>query len=325
VPPRYPHGPLAAGVIPAEDTEDLDPTLLALIEAAGGLWHAGDYYADPATIVASSRANGVRALRLDARDLTFLAELPELELLYVRTDGRPILDPISDLPRLRGLVIHVGALRGTIRLDAHPNLEWLALPLSGRGGRQNVPAFAAGHPGVRHLRLREVPFASLDEIATGFPGLRTLHVDGGERMRGIGDVARWADGLERLWLTWVRLRSFEGIEVLSALRTFGTTFSRTRTIAPLAQLQALRYLSILGTLPSLAPLAGHPGVRIARLTMPDDGDLSALASWPSLAALIGETWLGGDVPVPYLEQLPSGHPLGDEWVAATGSRRLLAP
>lgn len=325
MPPRYPHGPLAAGVVRADDTAGLDPALLAIIDAAGGLWHAGDYYADADTIVATARANGVRALRLDARDLTLLSELPELELLYVRTDGRPILDPIAHLPRLRGLVVHVGALRGTIRLDAHPDLDWLALPLSGRGGRENLPAFMAGHPEVRHLRLREVPFTSLDEVTTAFPGLRTLHVDGGERMRSIGDVARWADGIERLWLTWVRLRSFDGIEALSALTTFGTTFSRVRTIAPLARLPSLRYLSILGTLPSLAALAGHPKLRIARLTMPDDGDLSPLASWPELVALIGQQWLGDDVPVPFLEQLPSGHPLGEEWVAATGSRLLLAP
>jgi hypothetical protein len=309
----------------ADDIADLDPTLLAIVEAAGGLWHAGDYYADADTIVSSARANGVRALRLDARDLTFLAELPELELLYVRTDGRPILDPIAHLPRLRGLIVHVGALRGTIRLDAHPDLEWLALPLSGRGGRENLPAFLAGHPGVTHLRLREVPFTSLDEFTTVFPGLRTLHIDGGERMRAIGDAERWADTLERLWLTWVRLRSFDGIEALAALRTFGITFSRARTIGPLSRLPSLRYLSILGTLPSLAPLAGHQGLRVARLTMPDDGDLSPLASWPALVALVGQGWLGDDVPVPFLELLPSEHPFREEWVAATGSRLLLAP
>jgi hypothetical protein len=53
--------------------------------------------------------------------------------------------------------------------------------------------------------------------------------------------------------------------------------------------------------------------------MPDDRDLLPLATWPDLVGLIGEQWLGRDVPVPYLEHLPDGHPLRAEWIAASGS------
>src|SRR5687767_5763201 len=158
MPPRYPHGPLAAGVVRTDDTAGLEPSLLAAIEQAGGLWQAGDYYADPGTIVATAKANGVRALRLDARDLTPLTELPQVEFLHLRSDGRPMLDPVAALPNLRALVIEHGALRGNLQLDAHPKLEWLGLKLSGRGGRENLPTFRRGHRGVRHLRLSEVPF-----------------------------------------------------------------------------------------------------------------------------------------------------------------------
>ena len=329
MPPRYPHGPLAAGVVRSDDTAGLEPSLLAAIEGAGGLWQAGDYYADAGTIVATAQANGVRALRLDARDLTLLAELPQIEFLHLRSDGRPVLDPVAALPNLRALVIEHGALRGTLQLDAHPRLEWLGLKLSGRGGRENLPTFSRGHPGVRYLRLSEVPFASLDEIAAPFPSLRTLSIHGAERMRSVGDVQPWAETLERLWLTWVRLRSFDGIETLRSLRCFGSTFSRARTIAPLAGLPSLAYLSILGTLPSLGPLTSKAGIRIARLTMPDDGDLSALGTWPDLVALIGEQWLGPSVPepvpVPFVESLAVEHPLRTEWVEATGSSAIMAP
>jgi hypothetical protein len=318
MPPRYPHGPLAAGVVRTEDVGD-DPALVEAIGAAGGMWQAGDYYADPATIVATARANGVRALRVDARDLSFLSELPELEVLHLRSDGRAVLDPVASLPNLRALLIEHDALRGKIRLDAHPRLAYLRIKLSGRGGRENLPGFLAGHPGVRHLHISEVPFGSLDEVAEPFPALRTLSIFGGERMRSIGDVSSWADTLERLRLTFVRLRAYDGIESLRSLGFLGATFTRVRTIAPLADLRSLTHLSILGSLPSLSPLVGRAGVRIARLTMPDDQDLSPLATWPHLVGLIGEQWLGRDVPVPYLEHLPHGHPLHAEWIAASGS------
>ena len=325
MPPRFPHGPLAAGVVQVEDEIGTDPALEALIRDAGGLWQAGDYYADSATIVETAHLNGVRALRLDARDLLLLRDLPELEILHLRSDGRPVLDPVATLPNLRGLIVELSALRGTIRLEAHPRLELLKMPLSGRGGRENLSGVLHGHPAVRHLRLGEVPLTSLDALAAGFPALRTLHIHGAERMRSVGAVEAWADALDRLWLTWAPLRSFDGLEVLRSLRCFGSTFSRVRTIAPLAHLPALRTLSILGTLPSLVSLAGKAGLRIARLTMPDDGDLDPLGSWPDLVALVGRRWLGDRAPVPYLEDLPATDPRRKEWFDATGTPLLLAP
>ena len=57
----------------------------------------------------------------------------------------------------------------------------------------------------------------------------------------------------------------------------------------------------------------------------DDGDLSPLRTWPDLAGLVGGQWLGSSVPVPFLESLPSGHPLHAEWVNATGSPMIMAP
>lgn len=320
--PKFPHAPLAAGVIRTDDTS-FDASVRAEIDAAGGMWQAGDYYADPETIVSTAKANGVRALRLDARDLGFLPELTELEFLELRSDGRANLDPVATLPNLRALLISHSALKGKISLDSHPRLEWLAIRLSGRGGRENLPGFLAGHPGIRHLRLSEVPFAELADFADAFPSLVTLSIFGGERMRSVGDVRPWADGLERLWMTWVPLRSFDGLEVLHRLRCFGASFTRVRTIAPLAELPSLAVLSILGTLPSLVPLSGKRGLRIARLTMPDDGNLAPLRTLPDLVALVGRKFLGEDVPVPYLEDLPADDPRCREWIEATGSRLVL--
>jgi hypothetical protein len=127
-------GDVTKGVVRAGDTGGLPPSMLDAIADAGGLWYAGDYYVKPAVIVRTAREAGVRALRVDARDLSWLGELPELEFLHVRTDGRPPLGPIGTLGGLRGLTIEVGALREAVDLRAQPHLRWLKMPLSGKGG-----------------------------------------------------------------------------------------------------------------------------------------------------------------------------------------------
>ena len=48
-------------------------------------------------------------------------------ILQIRTDGRPQLDPVRNLTRLRALIVEAGGLRGGIDLRAHPQLEWLKL------------------------------------------------------------------------------------------------------------------------------------------------------------------------------------------------------
>ena len=139
--------------------------------------------------MATARTNGVRALRLDARDLGFLSDLPQLEFLELRSDGRANLDPVASLPNLRALLINHSALTGTISLDSHPRLEWLAIKLSGRGGRENLPGFLAGHPGIRHLRLSEVPFTALaDQLAA------VADLVAGQAAEGRGAV--WIRGLQ---------------------------------------------------------------------------------------------------------------------------------
>ena len=57
--------------------------------------------------------------------------------------------------------------------------------------------------------------------------------------------------------------------------------------------------------------------------MPDDGDLAPLRTLQDLVALVGRKFLGDDVPVPYLEDLPVDDPRCREWIEATGSRLVL--
>lgn len=293
--------------------------MLAAIADVGGLWRAGDYYADAGTIVRTARDNGVRALRLDARDLDLLGELPELEFLHLLSDGRPPLDPIASLPRLRGLVIETGALRGTLDLTAHPDLRWLKLPLSGRGGAAVLRAILAGHPGVEDLRLNELPLGDLEPIASAYPSVRHLRIHGADRLRRLGDLTAWHDTLIGISFVFARLRVLDGIEVLQRLRYLDAPIG-VRSLEPLQEIPALACVSLRGQ-PSLHGLEGHPGIRIARLTVPDDGDLEVAASWPALRGVIGVSIPGREVPA--LEALPPDHELVVEWREASQSTEPL--
>lgn len=71
----------------AGNTGGLPPSLLDAIEGEGGLWYASDYYTRPAEIVARAHEVGAVALRLDARDLSLLHELPQVKYLHLRSDG----------------------------------------------------------------------------------------------------------------------------------------------------------------------------------------------------------------------------------------------
>jgi hypothetical protein len=308
---------LTAGVTRTDDHGGLPPSMLEAIADVGGLWAAGDYYASAGTIVESARAHGVRALQLDARDLTLLDQLPQLEFLHLRSDGRADITPVRALGHLRGLVIdHDAGLRGTIDLSAHPHLLWLKLKLSGKGGAANVPKVLAGHPGILDLRIGEAPMTDLTDLARAFPNLRCLRIFGANRMRAVGEIGPWAASLERLSTVWAPLRTLDELERLHRLSFLGVTFGRMRDLEPLVGMTGMRYLSLLGTVPSLRPLVGHPGIRMARLSMPADEDLGPLATWPALVALIGQRWIAPGPGVPFLETHTQDHPLVAEWRAA---------
>lgn len=312
-------GDVTTGVVRTIDTGGLPPSMLDAISDAGGLWYAGDYYAKPDVILRTAREAGVRALRVDARDLSWLSDLPDLEFLHVRTDGRPPLDPIRDLRRLRALTVEVGAVRGTIDLEVHKHLRWLKIKLSGKGGAANLPGVLAGHPGITHLRLSEVPFADLAELATAFPSLTFLEVHGADQLKKLGDVSAWRRTLRGLGFIFpLQLRTLEGIEVLDLLEYLGISFGTLGRIDSLTSVGSLRYLQLVATYPSLVPLSGHPRIKMARLAMPTDGILDPLRTLPSLVALSGEKWIGRPVDrMPLLEDLAPDHPLCVEWQRST--------
>jgi hypothetical protein len=86
--------------------------------AAGGLWLV-EYWADREAVVAEVRERGVRALDVFG-DVSFLAELPEVEFLVARDP--PDVEPIHSLSKLR-LLSFPGTWDGRLDGTAWPVLE----------------------------------------------------------------------------------------------------------------------------------------------------------------------------------------------------------
>ena len=293
----------------------LPPSLVDAIEADGGLWYAGDYYTDAASVVARAREVKAVALRLDFRDLSLLEELPNVRYLHLRSDGRPPLGPVAGLTKLRALILGVSALRGELDLAAFPQLRWLRASLGGKGGTALRESLNDGHPRLEHLSLTEVRDRTLDELVHGFRRLRHLRIHFADHLRTVGDLGPVARTLRGLDLDFTGLRSLDGIGALQKLEMFRIHGGKVTDLQPLGALPSLRYAE-LDTGPgiaSLEPLRGHPQLRMLALGLMQDGDLSPLASMPELVAVGRGPRLAGEPPFPDLAVLPRDHPFRTEF------------
>jgi hypothetical protein len=301
----------------ATDTSGLPMSLIDEIEAHGGLWWAGDYYTDPQDIIAQAQKVAAIALRLDVRDLTLLESLPAVRYLHVRSDGRPILDPIASLRQLRALIIHTGALRGDLDPLAFPDLRWLRVGLGGKGGAAILPSMARGHPGVGWLTVSEVKARSVADIVAGFPALASLDVWYADHLRALGPLAEAVPRLRRLALTLTQVRSLDGIERLTELESLALAGGRVTDLAPLRGLPNLRYARLLlPAVPSIEPLRGHPALRLLELGIAGEPDQAVLESMHGLVAVGRGRRFEQPVRWPDLSALERDDPIKVEWSRA---------
>jgi hypothetical protein len=293
----------------------LPPSLAAAIEADGGLWYASDFDADAASVVAVAREVKAVALRLAFRDLSLLEELPEVRYLHLRSDGRPRLEPVAALTKLRALILSVSALRGELDVRGFPQLRWLRASLGGKGGKALQDSLAHGHACLEHLSFTEVPARTLSELVGGFPRLRHLRVHFADHLRTPGDLAPVAETLRGLDLDITGIRSLDGIDVLQRLETFRLYGGKVTDVEPLARLPQLRYAELESGpgIASLEPLRGHPKLRMLALGLIQDGDLSPLETLPELVAVGRGTRLVGEPVWPDFAELPRDHPFRVEF------------
>lgn len=258
----------------------LDRSENRAIEAVGGLFVASRSAA-PADVVAECRARGVRALRVEHSDVSWLSKLPDMEFVSFLHD---IADAsvLEGLGRLRSLTFN-GTWHGSIDFARLPLLEWFLAAETPRGS--GAESLLNGHARLRHLRLGRYPWPDLKSLAA-FNHLSRLSVVDSRRFHALEGTAALAPTLRGLELSLLPgLASLDGIDELSGLEVLELHRCRQVTdLAPAARLPNLRILSCMGapSIASLKPLAGHPTLEWVSFGPLPDRDLDPLATLPQL-------------------------------------------
>jgi hypothetical protein len=278
-------------------------------EVGGGIWQTGDHEAEPATIVRRVHDVGTSALALDARDLTFLADLPQLRFLRLATDGIPILDPLARLLDLEGLLLEVGGARGTFDPLALSHLRWLRVSLGGKLGTVVAKRLLAGHDQLEWLGLTEVPYRSADDLVAHLPRLRHLRLHFADHLRSLGDLGPVAPSLRGIELDITGIRTIAGLEVARKLELFALSGPRV-DLGPLAELDGLRYAAFVSVGIDLEPLRGHRGLRMIFLRDLGPAERAILETMPRLVA-VGAS--GTSIATPWADLTDKGEPLREEW------------
>jgi hypothetical protein len=299
------------------DSAGLPVSLMEAIEAEGGLWAAGDHYTEPTAIVEGAQRVGAVALRLDVRDLSFIDGLPGVRYLHLRSDGRPVLDPIAGLRDLRALIVETSAIRGELDPLAFPGLEWLRIGLGGKGGAGVMPSIQRGHAGLRWLAITETRIKRVSELVGGFPRLTHLSIWYADFLKELGDLAAATPELAVLRLGITQIASLDGLDALAELQVLDITGGKVTDLEPIGRSRGLRYARVL--LPratSIEPLVGHPALRMLELTLAGEPSSEALDAMPGLVAVGRGARFEGPIRQADLLALPSDHPLRVEWRAA---------
>jgi len=298
----------------ATDHAGLPPSLIAAIEAEGGLWRASDGYTTPTEIVERALEVGAVALRLDVRDLSFLSDLPGIRYLHLRSDGRPPLDPIGSLRDLRALILEVGAVRGSLDPLAFPELRWLRIKLGGKGGAAAFASLQRGHPGLRWLAVGETRIRSVEALVSGLPSLTNVSIHFADFLRELGDLASVTPKLEAIRLDFTGIRSLAGLEALQRLTIVDLTGGDVTDLGPVGRSQGLRYARLLAPdASSIETLRRHPNLRMLGLQLDRQPPLDVIDSMPELVAVWRGHHFEGPIHQVDLSEVPLEHPLRREW------------
>jgi hypothetical protein len=278
------------------------------IRSAGGLWFALGS-TEPADIVAEVRQRGIQGLEVQRRDISFLAELPDLEFLVLNT-AEPDAVPINGLHRLRALAFN-GGWKGRLDFANLPDLEWLFVAEVDLD--RGIESLLTGHARVRDLSLGHYPAADLSAVAN-LPALERLEVVNSRRFTGMAGGPAVSPSLRQLVLARLpRLASLDGISALPNLEYVEIdSCSQVTDLGPLLGLTRLRFLTLRQPkgIPSLAPLAGHPSLEFVSFDKIGDGDLGPLLTMPRLRAISPGRYRYSFDPasLPLLDELPDDDP-----------------
>jgi hypothetical protein len=277
--------------------------------AAGGLWFAFND-ADPREIVAEVRDRGIRALEVQHRDVSFLADLPGLEFLVFNT-AEPDASVINSLHGLRSLGFSFG-WKGWLDFEQLPDLEWLYIATADPD--RGLETLLAGHVTLRQLAIGHYPASDLGAIAN-LPALERLEIFNSRRFASLAWANAVAGSLRQLVLALLpKLASLDGIAALRNLEYLAIeSCSRVTDLAPLRDLPRLRFLNLMQPkgVASLRPLAGHPTLEYVSFGKVADGDLTPLRELPRLRRINpgGYRYNLDPTEFPQLDDLPGDDPL----------------
>jgi hypothetical protein len=295
----------------------LPPSLIAAIEADGGLWSAGDAYTTTDEVVETAHRVKATALRLDFRDLSFLKALPEIRYLHIRSDARPRLDPVLTLSKLKALIIETSGLRGEINPKYFPELRWLRIGLGGKGGAAILPSIKQGHPQLEWLAVSETREHKAIDLCAEYPKLRSLHIGLADYLRELGNLAEVTPNLKNISIYLTQIRSLNGLCGLHNLETLNIQGGHFTSIEPLQSFEKLCYLQLeVANLTSIEPLRNHKSIRMVAFNKTSDSDLSVLASIPGLVAVRCTRGFEKPIPWPQINMLSEDDPLRIEWYTA---------
>jgi hypothetical protein len=281
--------------------------------AAGGLWFAFND-ANPSEIVAEARDRGIRALEVQHRDISFLADLPDLEFLTLNT-AEPDAGVINNLHRLRGLAFSYG-WKGRLDFAQLPTLEWLYIATADPD--RGLETLLAGHTTIRQLAVGHYPAADLNALAN-LPALERVEIVNSRRFTSLAGADVVGASVRQLVLALLpRLDSLDEIAGLRHLEYLAIeSCSRVTDLAPLQGLPRLRFLNLMQPkgIPSLRHLVGHPSLEYVSFGKVTDGDLTPLRELPRLRLINpgGYRYNIDPAEFPWLDSLPDDDPLRVEY------------
>ena len=218
---------------------ELPEGLVAEAEASGGFWFGGSYYHSEQQIVENAREHRVRSLRLGFSDVAFLRDVPDLQHLWLESDGGVDVTSVAALTGLRALLLDARSVRGELDPFALEDLRWFRAGLGGKGGAMLLPAIERGHPRLGFLSVRETKARTVAELVSGFPALEEVRIHYADRLRSLGDLSAVAGSLKRMTLHMTQIGSLDGIEVLDHLEELVVHAGPLADLSPLGGLPAL--------------------------------------------------------------------------------------
>jgi hypothetical protein len=278
--------------------------------AAGGLWLA-ERSTDRAAVIAEVRERGVRALEVFG-DLSFVAELPDIEFLVARDP--PDVAPIHALSKLR-LLSFSGTWDGRLDGAAWPVLESFGAAEIPKGGGGVETLYA--HASLRSLGLARPRLVDLSAIEP--PRLESLSIGQTRTLVRLAGIEARASTLLNLSLDGLpALESLHGLEALVRLEVLHLDGLRLITsLEDVARLPSLRFLDVfdLEGVESLHPLARHPTLEYLGFGRTRDLDLDPLFTIPNLKLVNTGTyrWNRNIHDLPYLHDVPPADPRRLGW------------